>query len=274
MSDQHNGAPPPMTEEQFAGYIERRLGIHDEMLAHISREGNQLRLRINERDVSVDLTRFYQAYTRQPAQLDAVVQTLIHVLLDEIPQRDEQDFAALAPRIRPMLKPIDLLATVRERGVPMIAYRELLADLIITYVIDEQRSVAYINEDQLERWGIGIDQLHERALANLRRATADVRFTTVGEGEQRLYIFNSGDGYDATRLLLTDILAEWARSLPGRLVIGIPNRDFLIALSDADSDILRSVAHQIQADAEQRQHGLTNQLFTLAGGVIRTFDWE
>jgi uncharacterized protein YtpQ (UPF0354 family) len=157
----------------------------------------------------------------------------------------------------------------------MLAYREFLADLMVTYVIDEERSVAYINEDHLDRWNISVQDLHEQALENLRRRTdANVRYTTVGEGEQRLFIFNSGDGYDATRLLLADVLSNWARELPGHLVAGIPNRDFLIAFSDANPEILRAVAHQIQADSAQREYGLTEQLFTLVDGVVKEYAWE
>jgi uncharacterized protein YtpQ (UPF0354 family) len=94
----------------------------------------------------------------------------------------------------------------------------------------------------------------------------------IGEGDQRLFIFNSNDGYDATRLLLTDILATWAQHVSGHLVIGIPNRDFLIALGDANPDILRSVAAQIQIDAVQRDYGLTDRLFTLVGGEVREYE--
>jgi hypothetical protein len=70
------------------------------------------------------------------------------------------------------------------------------------------------------------------------------------------------------------MLSEWARTLKGRMVIGIPNRDFLIAFGSANQDIVRSVATQVQADAAQRDHGLTDQLFTLAGGVIREYEIE
>jgi len=204
-----------------------------------------------------------------------VAQTFARVLLGIQPDRSADDYADLADRIYPMLKPIDLLVTVRERNLPMLAYREFLADLMVTYVIDEKQSVAFINEDHLERWGVSVQDLHERSIENLRRRTLEeVDYVTAGEGEQRLFIFSSNDGYDATRLLLSDVLAGWARELPGNLVIGIPNRDFLIAFSDANPEILRSVAHQIQADSAQQEHGLTDQLFTLVDGVVREYTWE
>lgn len=269
-----NGGAPPMTAEQFAGYMEQRLSLYDE-IELIDREGLELRLRVSGADVAADLGNFYSAYLRDPGQLDVVVETFVRVMLGITPDRSASDYDSLADRIYPMIKPLAMLVEVRDRRLPMLAYREFLGELMIAYVIDEERSVAYINDDHLERWGISVQDVHARAIENLRRRTdARVKYTTVGAGDQRLFIYSSGDGYDATRLLLSDVLAGWARDLPGNLVIGIPNRDFLIAFSDANPEILRAVAAQVQADAVQRQYGLTEQLFTLDEGVVREYRWE
>jgi uncharacterized protein YtpQ (UPF0354 family) len=263
-----------MAAEQFAAYIQRRLVLNDDQIDVLDREGMVLILRVRGAQLTSDLTRIYEAYVRSPSQLDPIARTYVRVLLGELPDRDERDFSRLAGRIFPMLKPIDLLVSVSERSLPMIAYRDFLAGLIITYVIDGERTVSYINEDQLDTWQVTAQDLHDRAVDNLRKRTEDVRYTTVGEGDQRLFIFSSGDGYDATRMLLTDVLAAWSRQLPGRLVVGIPNRDFLIAFSDSNRDILRAVAAQVQTDSVQRDHGLTDQLFGLSGDAIREYDWE
>ncbi len=270
---QNNGMAAAMTAEQFAAYMEKRLGVYDEIEV-LDRAGMELRLRANNADVTADLTNFYTAYMRDPSQLDVVFETFVRVMLGIQPDRSASNYATLADRIYPMLKPLEMLVEVRERKLPMLAYREFLADLMITYVVDEERSVAYINEEHLDRWEISAQDLHEQSLTNLRRRTEQIKYTTVGTGEQQLFIFNSGDGYDASRLLLSEVLAEWARALPGNLVIGIPNRDFLIAFSDANPDILRAVAAQVQSDAAQREYGLTDQLFTLVKGVVKEYNWE
>ncbi len=272
--EQSNGGAPPMSAEQFGGYMEKRLTVFDTIQV-IDRAGMELRLRANDADVTADLSTFYSAYLRDPSQLDVVVETFVRVMLGMQPDRSTNDYAALADQIFPMLKPLEMLVEVRERRLPMLAYREFLGDLMITYVIDEERSVAYINEEHLERWSVSVQDLHERAIENLRQRTEQrVKYTTVGAGDQQLFIYSSGDGYDAARLLLSDVLAEWARALPGNLVIGIPNRDFLIAFSDTNPEILRAVAAQVQADAAQRQYGLTDQLFTLVKGVVKEYSWE
>lgn len=268
-----NGDTPLMEADQFAAYMERRLSLYDDVLEVRERRGASLVVHARGHDVTVNLDRFYRVYAQDPAQLDAIVQTIVSVLTRDIPARDRSDFALLRERIFPMLKPIGLLAFVHDRNLPMLVYRPFLADLIITYVVDEPQSVAYINEQHLEQWGVSEREIHDLALRNLRRRTdEDAPYTMVGKDEQQLFIFNSNDGYDAARLLLTDILADWAKRVRGQLVIGVPNRDFLIALGDANPDVLRSVAAQIQIDAAQRDHGLTDRLFTLAGDQIREYE--
>lgn len=262
-----------MDAEQFASYLEKRLELF-EAIEPLNRDGMQLRLRVTGEPVEADLTNFYDAYLRNPGQIDAVVQTFARVLLGEIPERSEADYTILADRVYPMLKKHDILLLVADRKLPALVYRDFLANLIITYVIDEPNSVAYINEAHLERWNLTVQDLHEQALDNLRQRTAGIDSVTTGTGDQRLFIFSSGDGYDATRLLLADVLAGWARSVRGNLVIGIPNRDFLIAFSDNDPDVLTNIAMQVQSDSAQRDHGLTEQLFTISDSQIQQYEWE
>lgn len=264
----------PLDRAAFAAEIERRL-LAEPDVDLLGREGEVMQVRVANQRMRIDLANVYSAYAEAPEHLDLVYSTLLRVLRQQTPARDARTFAEVADRVMPMLKPIALLNAVFERKLPMLAYRPFLADLIIAYVIDEPQSVAYINERHLERWGIGEHQLHERALANLAaRTQAHAHFLMTGEGAQRLIVANTQDGYDATRLLLPDLLASWQPHFPGNMVIGIPNRDFLIAFSDADEGILTSVAHQIQLDAAQREYGLTDQLFTIKNGQIREYIWE
>lgn len=271
----NGAAQPTMNAEQFAVYMERRLALHGDEITVLGRDGTTLNLRVRERDVAADVTNFHTAYLNDPTQLDAVARTFVRALLDAQPDRSMQAFDTLADRIYPMLKPLTILATVQERHVPMLAYREFLADLIIAYVVDEDRSVTFINEDHLARWDVSVQDIHERALKNLQqRTTENINYVSAGAGEQQLFIFNSNDGYDATRLLLSGILNEWAESIVGNLLIGIPNRDFMIAFSDADDEIVQAVARQVQADAAQREYSLTEQLFTFVDGQVREYRWD
>lgn len=265
---------PLLAPEAFAATIEAYLRAQEDIEVE-ARDGTTLRLQVGQSKLVITLDNFYQTYAQQPAQLAAVAETLLQSLRNYTSTRAITSFDELRERVFPMLKPITLLVQVREHKLPMIVYRPFLADLIITYVIDEPSSVAYINENHLERWQIGEHELHAQAMENLQRRTVERgSYTVTGEGPQRLIIFNTRDGFDATRLLLPGLLERWRAEFPGHMVIGVPNRDFLIIFSDEDEVIFTSVAHQIQRDAAEREYGLTDQLFSLEHGQVREYAWE
>ncbi len=255
--------PNILSAPAFAQYLARRLTLHDDVLSDVTIVDGMVHAQVGARRAAAALDRFHRAYTERPDELDAIVSALVAVLTSDIPERSERGFAAIAPRLLPMLKPAEILLGVRERGVPMLAYRDFPGELIITYVIREAHSVVYVNEVQLEAWGIGVDELHHHASVNLRQRTAQARAISVGEGPRRLFMFNTGDGCDAARILLTDIIETWASHVMGTLVIGIPHRDLLIGFGDADAEFAQAVAQQIQLEALASSVRVTEQLFSL-----------
>ena len=69
-----------------------------------------------------------------------------------------------------------------------------------------------------------------------------------------MLVCETNDGYAATRVLLPDLMDDWARRIPGRMLIGIPNRDFLIAFSDRDPQHMAAITSQVRGDARRREH--------------------
>jgi len=268
-SDEIVFGPWEFTEE-LAEQLERTL-----QLVKVARRRLELQFNWRGRPVLVELENFYHIYRRQPQRLDSIIQAVLESVRSQMPQRGAVSFEQIKERIYPMLKPNAILAEVSEQGLPMLAYRLFLADLAQLYVIDEDRSFAYINEEHLLVWGISEEQLYQTALDNLRRLTLKPDMCTViGEDERSLMIYSAGDGYDATRLLLTDLLQEWQERIPGRLVIGIPHRDVLVGFSDADPSILRRIAMQIAKDMTHAEYGLTDQLFTVVDGRLELYEYD
>jgi uncharacterized protein YtpQ (UPF0354 family) len=94
----------------------------------------------------------------------------------------------------------------------------------------------------------------------------------LGAGKGALLIFNTGDGYDAARIVLPELFREFEARLPGTLVIGVPNRDFLIAFSDANRRVFDQIAAQVATDAQTQAHALTAQLFTFEHEQLVVYD--
>jgi len=255
------------TPEEFvqtsAHYLAAQPGIEVLGLGDLT-----LHLRVNGMDITSDISAFYGLYSDAPDQLLAVLQTLLESLIDTSPDRREANPAVLVKRVMPMLKPLALLDEVRRRHLPTLIYRPLAGDIMTTYVVDEGQSVVYLNQDHAARWGVDEATLYDRALKNLRRKPWRPEPGVLGRGREAILIFNGGDGFDATRLLLPELFAPFAASLPGNLVIGVPSRDFLIAFSDADERIVQRVKAQIENDVRVQPYPLTEHLFTLRDGQL------
>ncbi|GAA5526949.1 DUF1444 family protein [Herpetosiphon gulosus] len=267
---------PLLDDEEFGDVVEERLeqlgGIEE-----LSRDSMEIRFRWHGRAVVSELEHFYKAYRRSPEQLESILQSLEAAVRSFAPDRGQELWDELEDRVYPMIKPASMLLEVAERNLPQLVYRPFLADLIVCYVIDEPESVAYINEEHLKTWGVLETTIYTKAVDNLRTKTLKPGMAqVVGEGNQMLFIYSTSDGYDAARILLTDVLSEWADLLPGNLVLGIPNRDFLIGFSDANPEILQRIAMQIAQDAYKLDYGLSDQLWTIKQGqiLIYEYDWS
>ncbi len=272
MTEQSNEHEQLLAPEAFARLVATRI-VEANDLELRRREGMKLTIHQSDADIGFNLETFYEDYQAQPETLEQLIEHILASLRQLNRDRHTAGFAEISDRVFPMLKPMQLLNSVRERKLPMLIYRPFLSELIVSYVIDETSSVAYLNEEHLEQWGIGEQDIHAAALANLRQRTETmVQYTTVGEGSQRLYIYSSQDGYDATRILLPELLEQWRPQINGRMVIGIPNRDFLIAFGDSDQIVVTNILRQIQVDMQQQAYGLTDQLFTIEQGQVRLYE--
>lgn len=265
---------PLLDEEEFGDMVEERLEQLS-TLEELERDGLEVRFRAHGRPVTSDLHHFYSAYLRSPDQLESILQTLEGAVRSLAPDRSQQLWDELEDRIYPMLKPATMLLDVAERGLPQLVYRPFMADLIICYVIDEPESVAYVNVDHLAAWNVIESTLYTRAIDNLRTKTLKPNMLQVhGQGSQTLFIYATRDGYDAARILLTDVLSEWSALIPNNLVVGIPNRDFLIGFSDANPEILHRMAIQVAQDSYNLDYGLTDQLWTVKNNQILPYEYD
>lgn len=187
---------------------------------------------------------------------DAIVES-IATSLEEA--RAAPSLEQVRPHLRPILKTEDFLASA-----PMaLVSRPFVGALIVCYVVDSPRTVRYVTRDWLERWTIGEDALHDFAVENLAAATRDLPMQAAGRGDGRveLLCYETQDGYDASRVLLPDLLERLREHLGPSYLVGVPNRDFFIAFRD-EPDL---VAHCRTVVAE---HARTMP-YPLCAGLLR-----
>ena len=261
---------PHNEHDTFIAYLMTTLPDLDESITDVRQRDDEIVVVRGADEVAVAIDPFERAYRRRPDAIDAVVSTLLRVSQGETGVPDP-GYQTIADRIFPQLKNVNLLVDTVERGADPILYRLFLADIMLTYAIRDSKRLSYLTETQIERWGVSEHVVHEQAMKNLAAASQKIPYHVAGTGSQQVVIFNVNDGLDAARLLLPDLIQSAAHDIPGNLVIGIPNRDFMVVFSDDDPDRVSAVALQVTQDMRQHSHGLTTHLFTIADGEVREY---
>jgi|TARA_B100002003_G_C14083551_1_gene521245 uncharacterized protein YtpQ (UPF0354 family) len=118
-----------------------------------------------------------------------------------------------------------------KRRLPMIVNKEISRELDIGYVVDYEKGYDFIMQYHLEDWGIDADTLHKKAMSNLEKRSRNTEIQ-IAEAEEskngRYAIVETGDGYDAVRLLSPSIQKQMRDYLGDEYVAAVPIRDFLI----------------------------------------------
>jgi len=241
----------------------------------VKREEGVLHIVVHDEPMRCKLDTVYQAYLSSPHRLDDIVEVHLDALRQVSPPPPPPTEKEAAEALLPLLNRPELLEYVPRKDAPPPVHRPFVAGLIITYVFDFPHHRAYVNENILAQMMAGpettFDMIHEYALENLRLRTTSQDYQTHGLYDKTMVVCETRDGYAATRVLLPDLMATWAERIPGRMLIGIPNRDFLIAFSDRDPAHVAAIAGQVRRDAAQRDHPLCADLLLWKDGRIREY---
>jgi uncharacterized protein YtpQ (UPF0354 family) len=112
--------------------------------------------------------------------------------------------------------------------------RRLVADLLVFYAFDAESHYEIVSYRDLEQLGVTAEELHHRALQNLRRLKLDVR---AHKGD-RIIMLTAGGNYEATLILLPEIWASVSQMVSGGLIAAVPARDVLYFTGDSDRENL------------------------------------
>lgn len=179
-------------------------------------------------------------------------------------------FAVNRARILPQIVPPTLSHFCSNEGHALVTV-PFAGDLAVAFVLDEEERYCYITAQTARTWEVTEAELMAAALDNLRQLSEGLAWKRIGTGERTLYLCETFDGYDASRILLSRELVQLAGQVSGNLVIAIPHRDYLIAVGDGDEQFLAEIRDGILEDFSGGGYPITTQLFTLEDGRVVTY---
>jgi hypothetical protein len=252
-----------MTREQF---VEQILKIVPEKfpLVKLARGDEPFSLRVNSNIVSLE--NLYRLAVLQPEEMRRNVERWMVELLraaEGSPDRNGS-YESLKERILPMILPEDAGAAHADT-----VSEPLIEGLRIAYAIDSDRTIAYIPRAQFEEWKMSTDDLHAQALDNLvaRSETMEASAAQDDDGKISLILFQTGDGYDASRLLLPTLHERLREHLGSPFAAAIPTRDMLLCFR-SDAQTVGRVKKQVADDYRSLPHQVTDRLLLITADGI------
>lgn len=185
-----------------------------------------------------------------------------------------QEFADLRQRLFPlMMDPVQ----IHEKGQGQLLNGQIAEGLFVIYGIEESSDkIRYVTFQDLRDWGVSHSTVHVTALQNLDRSTKGQRVSKLDspEGDRPMFIWNLQDGYDAARILLPKWLDDFAETVNGNLVIGVPHRNWLVAMGDGDPALVQAVQRRVHLEHREAGFPVSPFLYTWDGMTISRYVHE
>ena len=189
-----------------------------------------------------------------PRMVDQFVRDIATVGLDRV---EDVDFAAAAPVLLPQVRSLSWLQEQGCFGDSGLVHRRMNDELVTVYVIDDPNCMLFVCRAHLQRWRKTEPDLHNLAVANLaRRGSLGL---TSSAAERESVVLQSGDGYDASRVLLLE-------ETDG-LLVAIPDRDTLWVGPESGQNLERLMA-TTEEMAREAAHPVSPKLYRLKDGQL------
>ena len=149
------------------------------------------------------------------------------------------------------------------------------AELPVVYTIDAGAYDIIVNGDHLLAWGVEPAEIQDAAMRNLAAWSASAPWTDEVSGERRLISSDTGNGWDAVRILLPEVTAHLTSELGsvGRILVGLPERHLMTAASlrPGDDDFATLFADFIVEQSGGADEPIDRRVFELVEGRLVEF---
>jgi uncharacterized protein YtpQ (UPF0354 family) len=231
--------------EELKPHLEVELAQDQELIV----EGRRLDLQNLQRLVSAERER----------GVEIVEQYLTQLFDDETFSVTEMTWEQARPRIMPRIQPETIFEHLSR---DLVAHVPFVNETVIVFVIDLPNMTVSVTTEQMLRWGVCPDELDEVARENLDNYAPAIEFKTVeNEAGGRAVLLSMQDGYDASRLLMTDLYQTLGPEFGGDFLVATPSRDLFLACSQGDNGFVSRIRDRVAKDYSRLPYPITERLF-------------
>ncbi|MGP1271788.1 MAG: hypothetical protein ACTS22_00485 [Phycisphaerales bacterium] len=218
----------------------------------------------------LDLENLYRMVSHDPVRgLEIVEHYLEQLFAGDGLDAADLPFELARHRIMPRIQPESIFEHLSRE---LVAHVPFVNGTVIVFVTDMPSMTVSITTEQVIRWGVTVGELESIARENIDcyAPELDMQFVESKEGGQAA-IISEQDGYDAARLLMTDLYPTLSPRLGPDFLVAVPARDMFVALSAGPTPFLRRLHRRVVQDYNRLPYPITNRLFLVTrDGVAGT----
>ncbi len=197
----------------------------------------------------------------------------------------EHSWEAAAPILFPVLRPAGTIGLrLDEVANPHDAAGNLEplvddgpAGLVVSYVMAAGGFDVLANGDHLAAWSATPAMLRDASFRNLAAWSLEAPWSEDAADRRRVLSSDTGDGWDASRILLPDVQAHLEHELGGgtsRVLVGVPAAHLLVAASlrPEDPEFAGLFADFVLEYAGDSDAEIDRRVFELRDGRLTVFD--
>jgi uncharacterized protein YtpQ (UPF0354 family) len=204
----------------------------------------------------------YKQYTSDPDRQDEIVGGLVQEAVRRMEEGNtKRSFSEVRDQLMPMLKRrVDVSRIENDPAVKQFD------DLDVVYAVQGDHYFTIATKDDLARWGQSVDDVDSLALSNLEKQTnKNQKLLCEPSGGQKLCGWASGDGYDASRMLVPGLRRQIVKELGGSAVYAVPLESVFVALTRNYASVIKG---KVLQEFTTGKNPLSPELFEERNGQL------
>jgi len=204
----------------------------------------------------------YRQYTSDPDRQDEIVGGLVQEAARRMEEGNtKRSFSDVRDQLMPMLK--RRVDVSRIKNDPAVTQFD---DLDVIYAVQGDHYFTVATKDDLARWGQSVDDVDSLALSNLEKQTnKNQKLLCEPSGGQKLCGWASGDGYDASRMLVAGLRRQIVKELGGPAVYAVPLESVFVALTRNYAPVIKG---KVLQEFTTGKNPLSPELFEERNGQL------
>jgi uncharacterized protein YtpQ (UPF0354 family) len=204
----------------------------------------------------------YKQYTSDPDRQDEIVGGLVQEAARRMEEGNtKRSFSDVRDQLMPMLK--RRVDVSRIKNDPAVTQFD---DLDVIYAVQGDHYFTVATKDDLARWGQSVDDVDSLALSNLEKQTnKNQKLLCEPSGGQKLCGWASGDGYDASRMLVAGLRRQIVKELGGPAVYAVPLESVFVALTRNYAPVIKG---KVLQEFTTGKNPLSPELFEERNGQL------